>query len=57
MKKSRFSEEQIAYSLRMTDSGTPVVDVCHQIGITEATLYRVLARSAPTELAGRECGL
>lgn len=47
MKKSRFSEAQIAYSLRMVESGTPVVDVCHQIGISEATLYRVLARSAP----------
>lgn len=54
MKKSRFSEAQIAYSLRMVESGTPVVDVCHQIGISEATLYRVLARSAPpTESAER----
>jgi hypothetical protein len=27
MKKSRFSEEQIAYALRLADSGTPVVAV------------------------------
>lgn len=40
MKKSRFSEEQIAYALRMADGGTPVVDVCRQIGISEATFYR-----------------
>ena len=39
MKKSRFSEEQIAYALRMADGGTPVVDVCRQIGISEATFY------------------
>ena len=26
MKKSRFSEEQIAYALRLADSVTPVVD-------------------------------
>jgi hypothetical protein len=26
-KKSRFSEEQIAFALRMADGGTPVVDV------------------------------
>ncbi len=39
MKKSRFSEEQIAYALRLADSGTPVVDVCRQIGISEATFY------------------
>lgn len=28
MKKSRFSEEQIAYALRMAVGGTPIVDVC-----------------------------
>lgn len=39
MKKSRFTEEQIAYALRLADSGTPVVDVCRQIGISEATFY------------------
>lgn len=37
MKQSRFSEEQIAYALQMADGGTPVVDVCRQIGISEAT--------------------
>ena len=39
MKKSRFSEEQITYALRLADSGSPVVDVCRQIGISEATFY------------------
>ena len=39
MKKSRFSEEQIAFALRLGDSGTPVADVCRQIGISEATYY------------------
>lgn len=39
MKKSRFSQEQIAYALLMTDGGTAVVDVCRQIGISEATFY------------------
>ena len=39
MKKSRFTEEQIAYALRMAQGGTPVVDVCRQIGISEATFY------------------
>jgi hypothetical protein len=32
MKKSRFTEEQIAYALRLADSGSAVVDVCRQIG-------------------------
>ena len=39
MKRSRFSEEQIAYALRLAESGTPVVDVCRQIGVSEATYY------------------
>ena len=39
MKKSRFSEEQIAYALRLGESGTPVVDVYRQIGVSEATYY------------------
>ena len=39
MKKSRFSEEQIAYALRQADGGTPVGDVCRQPGVSEATVY------------------
>lgn len=39
MKKSRFTDEQIAYALRLAESGKPVVDVCRQIGVSEATYY------------------
>ena len=39
MKKSRYTEEQIGYALRQADAGTPVVDVCRGIGISEATFY------------------
>lgn len=39
MKKSRFSEEQVAYALREADSGTAVADVCRQLGVSEATFY------------------
>lgn len=39
MKKSRFSEEQVAYVLRQADSGTPVEDVCRSMGISQATFY------------------
>ena len=39
MKTSKFSEEQIAYALRQVEGGTPVADVCRQIGVSEATFY------------------
>jgi putative transposase len=39
MKKSRFTEEQITYALRQGEAGTPVADVCRQMGISEATYY------------------
>lgn len=39
MKKSRFSEEQVTYALRLAESGTPVAEVCRQMGISEATFY------------------
>lgn len=39
MKRSRFSDEQIAYVLRQAEAGTAVADVCRQLGISEATFY------------------
>ena len=39
MKTSKFTEEQVAYALRLSESGTPVADVCRQMGISEATFY------------------
>ncbi len=40
MKKSRFTEEQIVHALRQAESGTPAVEVCRKLGVTEQTFYR-----------------
>ena len=39
MKRSRFTEVQVAYALRQAEAGTPVMDVCRGLGISEATFY------------------
>ena len=40
MRKSKFSDEQIAYALRQVESGVAVSEVCRKLGITEQTFYR-----------------
>lgn len=40
MKKSRFTEEQIAYALRQAETGTAVAEVIRKMGISEQTFYR-----------------
>ncbi len=39
MKKSRFTEEQIAFALKQADVGTPVEEVCRKMGVASATFY------------------
>ncbi len=39
MKRSRFTEVQVAYALRQAEAGMPVIDVCRSHGISEATFY------------------
>ena len=39
MKKSKFTEERIAFALRQADAGTKVEEVCRQLGISQATFY------------------
>ena len=40
MRKSKFSEAQIAMALRQAEAGTPVAQVCRKLGISQATFYR-----------------
>lgn len=39
MKRSKFSEAQIAFVLKQVDDGTSVGEVCRKAGISEATFY------------------
>jgi putative transposase len=39
MKKTRFSEGQIAFILRQAEEGTAISEVCRKAGISEATFY------------------
>jgi len=40
MKKTRYTEEQIAFALRQADAGTPVGEVIRKMGISTQTFYR-----------------
>ena len=40
MRKSRFSEEQIAMALRQGEAGTAVEEICRKLGISDATYFR-----------------
>lgn len=46
MKKTKFSDEKIAYILRQAEAGTPALEVCRQNGISEQTFYRWKKRFA-----------
>jgi len=39
MRKSRLTEEQIAYGLRQAEQGTPVAALCRKMGVSEQTVY------------------
>ena len=40
MKKKRLSVEQITAVLQQAEAGTPIGDLCRQVGISEQTFYR-----------------
>ena len=53
-RKSKFTEEQIAYALKQTEAGVPVAEVCRKYGVSEQTYYvwrKKYGGLAPSELA------
>lgn len=39
MKRSKFTDEQIAFALRQAETGKKINEVCRKMGISEATFY------------------
>lgn len=39
MKTSKFTDEQIAFTLKQAETGTKVAEVCRKMGIFDATFY------------------
>jgi putative transposase len=39
VKRSKFTEQQVAYALKQAELGTPVEEVCRKMGISDATFY------------------
>lgn len=40
MKKSKFTDQQVAFALQQAETGTPVKEVCRKMGVSQATFYR-----------------
>lgn len=39
MKKTKFTEAQIVFALKQSETGVAVAEVCRKMGISEATFY------------------
>ncbi len=44
MKKSRFTDSKIMAVLKQAEAGTPVLDLCRETGISNATFYKWRAK-------------
>ncbi|MBW4698282.1 MAG: transposase [Aphanocapsa lilacina HA4352-LM1] len=40
MRKSNFTEQQIAFALQQAANGTDVAEICRKMGISQQTFYR-----------------
>ena len=58
MKRSKFTESQIAFVLKQVEEGTAIAEVCRKTGISEATfyIYGRLSRCKRLDLCPGELG-
>jgi putative transposase len=52
MRRWKYTEEQIAQALKQAEGGSPVVEVCRKLGISESTFHRWRNRYASLGLSG-----
>ena len=53
MKKSKFTEAQIAFAIKQSESGTTVEEICRKLGVSQQTFYNWKKKYGgldPTEL-------
>jgi putative transposase len=53
VRKSKFTDEQIAFALKQAELGITVAEVCRKMGISDAAFYKWRAKYAgvaPSEL-------
>ena len=58
MKRSRFTEQQIAFALQHADSGMPVAEIGRKVGVSEQSFYRWKKRYGglmPSEMRKSTC--
>ena len=55
MKRSKFTDAQIAFVLKQAEEGTSVAEVCRKAGIAEATFYNWRKKYAGILLGARTC--
>ena len=55
MKKSRFTDEQIAFALKQAETGTRIDEICRKMGISDATFYKWLHVHKGASLSSVSC--
>jgi hypothetical protein len=55
LKKSRFTEEQIAFALRQAETGTAVAEVIRKMGVNEQTFHRRKKQYAGMDVPACRC--
>jgi putative transposase len=51
MKKTRFTESQIVSILKRQEAGEKVMDICREVGISDATFYNWKAKYGGMEVS------